>query len=118
LLDEESKYWIQSIESELFNNSKYLYNELMEASDKNLNLIDLRLSEIFTLKIQLKASLISKNLMDFSFTELIISWEQLYLQMKLVVSKNDRNTSWLCSAYSTYETHHKDVNLLLDAIKY
>jgi hypothetical protein len=118
LLDEESKYWIHSLESELFDNSKFLYDELMKADNKNLDLIDLRLSEIFTQKTQFKTLLISKNLLDFSFAELMLSWEQLYLQMKLVVSRNDINTSWLCSAFSVYETQHKDINHLLDAIKY
>lgn len=45
---------MSNLEAELFNKTKHLYSDLMNAEDKRVPIVDFRLSEIHTLKRSLQ----------------------------------------------------------------
>lgn len=107
---------MSNLEAELFNKTKHLYNNLMEAEDKILPIVDFRLSEIHTLKRSLQLYLsLNEEFSHYEITSLLSFWENAFVELKDVVANNDRNTSWLYSSFESYKNQHEIVASMLSS---
>lgn len=103
-----------NLETDLFEKTKFLYNDLIENSDKNINLVQFRLSEIFTLKQTLDLYLkIKFELQSYEITSLLSFWDDTFHEMKEVVADNDSNTSWMYSRFDNFKGQHEIVDSML-----
>lgn len=107
---------MSNLEAELFNKTKYLYSDLMDAEDKRVPIVDFRLSEIHTLKRSLQLYLsLNEEFNHYEITSLLSFWEKAFIEIKDVVANNDRNTSWLYSSYESYKNQHEIVEEMLSS---
>lgn len=94
--------------------TKNLSNEFFNDGVESIKLIDLRLSEIYSLFNTAKLFLsIKGDLNHYEFSSLLHFWEDAYFQMYLVANDNDKNTSWMQSKVDNYLGQHVIVESML-----
>ncbi|MEK5419418.1 hypothetical protein [Paenibacillus sp. FSL L8-0708] len=93
--------------TEIFDKTKTLHNATSKNPENPSPLIALKLSEIFTLKENAKLFIaINEELDHYEYTSLFNFFDQAYFEMKQVIEKRDRNTSWMYSEFENYKDQH------------
>lgn len=100
-----------NFETELFNKTKSLVQELMKYSTSEISMIDFRCAEIFSLKNKLELFIsIRYEFTHYEVTSLVTYWDSLFHEIKEVVESDDSNTSWLSSRFDNYQHQHEIVD--------
>lgn len=106
----DEKYFVGeliNLESDLAEKTKFLFEDLIDSSDKRVQLGEFRLAEINSLKDKLDIFLkIRPELQHSELFSLISFWERAFHEMKSVFAENDNNTSWMSSEYRNYQEQH------------
>ncbi|MFJ8100265.1 hypothetical protein [Lysinibacillus sp. NPDC096212] len=100
----------------LYKKTKSLSDEIFNEDVDSIKLVELRLSEIYSLFNTAKLFLSVKgDLNHYEISSLLSFWERAYFQMYLVVRDNDQNTSWMHSEVENYLGQHAIVESMLDS---
>lgn len=106
---------IMCLEAPLFNATNSLYQELIDSENKQFELAELSLSEVFTLKNNISIFfIINPEEEHYEFTSLLRFWDELYNEMKQVVYINDTDTILMSSLFEKYSHQHEIVREMLE----
>lgn len=98
----------------LYEKTKLLSDEIFNDGVHSVELIELRLSEIYCLFNTARLFMsIKGHLAHYEISSLLSFWEQAYLQMYLVAHDNDKNTSWMHSEISNFSKQYEIVEKML-----
>ena len=91
-----------------------LCNEILEYGSENIKLVDLRLSEIFSLYNTANVYLsVKADLYHYETSSLLSFWNEMYFQTYMVVRDNDQNTSWMHERFQNYSHQYENVEEML-----
>ena len=114
---DDEKYFVGeliNLESDLAEKTKFLFEDLMDNSDKRIQLGEFRLAEVNSLKDKLDLFLkIKPEQQHTELLSLISFWERTFREMKNVFEENDSNTSWMSSEYNNYQAQHVIVDEMI-----
>lgn len=106
---------IMCLEAPLFRATDTLYQVLINSENKQFELAELSLSEIFTLKNNFSFFfIINPEEEHYEFASLLRFWDELYHEMKQVVYINDTNTILMSSLFENYSHQHEIVCEMLE----
>ncbi|MCS8593108.1 hypothetical protein [Enterococcus faecium] len=110
----EEKYFVGeliNLETDLYIKTENLFKLLSSVSVRKIKLIELHLSEIYSLRNKLDLFIILKpDLQHYELTSLISFWDKTFYEMKKLTEDDDSNTSWMHSRFKNYESQHKIVD--------
>ncbi|EGP4927259.1 hypothetical protein VD173_001731 [Enterococcus faecium] len=110
----EEKYFVGeliNLETDLYIKTENLFKLLSSVSVRKIKLIELHLSEIYSLRNKLDLFIILKpDLQHYELTSLISFWDKTFYEMKKLTEDDDSNTSWMHSRFKNYESQHKTVD--------
>ncbi len=95
-----------------------LFHELTNKDNSEIAMIEFRCSEIFTLKSNLALFIsIRYEFANSDISSLLTYWDNLFHEIKSIISNDDRNTSWLSSKFEHYKEQHELVDDMFRVIK-
>lgn len=98
-----------------------LFIEIINDGVESVKLIELRISEIFSLYNSVKVYLsVKSDLSHYEITSLLSFWNEAYLQIYVVAHDdiNNKNISWLQDRFENYSSQYEIVeNMLKSKIK-
>lgn len=110
----EEKYFVGeliNLETDLYIKTENLFKLLSSVSVRKIKLIELHLSEIYSLRNKLDLFIILKpDLQHYELTSLISFWDKTFYEMKKITEDDDSNTIWMHSRFKNYESQHKTVD--------
>ncbi|MBP1905682.1 hypothetical protein J2Z32_002330 [Paenibacillus turicensis] len=113
-IDKNKTTILLSYVNELFEKTNILCSDTLKSPDKQESLVSVQLSEIFALceKAKLYVDL-NEEIAHHEINSLFTLFDSAYFQLKKVIEKDDRNTSWLSSTFKNYKTQHENVIQML-----
>ena len=100
---------------DLYTKTNFLGNDILSNGITNISLIELRLSEIFSLFNNAKLFIsINGRHHHYEFSSLLSFWEQTYAQMYLVARHQDRSTSRLHGEFDNFIGQYEIVENMLE----
>ncbi|NUU52627.1 hypothetical protein HP548_00690 [Paenibacillus taichungensis] len=119
-MKEIDKYKVASLlgyVTDLFDKTNRLVNTTFEKPENPSPLVATSLSEIFALceKAKLYVDL-NEEIAHYEISSLFTFFDRAYFQLKEVIEKKDRNTSWLHSTFESYKSQHEIVVQMLKGI--
>lgn len=103
-----------NIEMDFYQATDILVSELLSYGVRDMQMLELRCSEILTLRHKLDLFLILQNeLGHYQITSLISFWDSLFHEIKTLSEEKSRNTSWLSSQFNNFKDQHNIVIKML-----
>ncbi|HEM9634209.1 TPA: hypothetical protein U3L57_000112 [Streptococcus agalactiae] len=106
---------LKNLFTELYSKSKFIHDKLMRSNNKIDAISQIDIFELYSTYSSIKIFFaIEITLQHHELSEVLQDFVVFYNEVKDIYLENDRNTSWLDSAFRIYEEHYNTALLLFN----